>query len=71
MSNEYKDWLYDRVQDVVLDAGVIDKVTEVNSSPIYGHKMVYGLKNGEKVAFVVWLDDFENEWKFERRETNI
>lgn len=68
MSNEYKDWLHDRVQDVLLDAGVIDRIIEVSSSPIYGHKMVYGLKNGEKVAFVVWLDKNENEWKFERRE---
>lgn len=70
MSNKYKDWLYDRVQDVLLDAGVIDIVALVSNSPIIGRKYVAGYKNGQKVAFAVWFDDNECEWKFERRELN-
>ena len=68
MSNEYKDWLLDRVQEVLLDANVIDEVNEVCESPIYGRRIVYGYKNGEKVAFAVWFNNNENEWQYERRE---
>lgn len=70
MSNEYKDWLYDRVQDVILDAGLADRTTGVEFSPIDGHRMVYGIKNGEKVAFAVWWNHVEKEWQYERRELN-
>ena len=68
MSNEYKDWLHDRVAEVLLDDCIMDKVTEVCESPIYGRRLVYGYKNGERVAFAVWFNDNENEWQYERRE---
>ena len=71
MSNEYKDWLDDRVADVLLMADLVDRVTEVCNSPIDGHKCVYGLKNGSKVAFAVWWDSIEKEWRYEHRELNI
>ena len=70
MSNEYKDWLYDRVQEVLIDAGVIDIVALVTESPIIGRRYVAGYKNNQKVAFAVWFDKRENEWKYERRELN-
>ena len=70
MSNEYKDWLHDRVQEVLLDAGAIDLVAMVTESPIIGRRYVAGYKNGQKVAFAVWFDKRENEWKYERRELN-
>ena len=70
MSNEYKDWLHDKVQEVLLDAEVIDLVAMVTKSPIIGRRYVAGYKNGQKVAFAVWFDERENEWKYERRELN-
>jgi len=70
MSNEYKDWLSDRVVEVLLDYGAIDRVEEVCDSPIIGRKYVYGYKNDEHVAFAIWFDNYLNEWQFERRESN-
>ena len=68
MSNEYKDWIQDKVQDVLLDAYQVDRTEEVIPSPIKDIYIVRGQKNGEKVAFAVWFDDNECEWKYERRE---
>lgn len=70
MSNEYKDWIWDRVQDVLLDNCQIDKVEEVIPSPITDIYYVHGWKNGEKVAFAVWFDDDLCDWQFEHRELN-
>lgn len=66
MSNEYKDWLWDKVQDVLFEAGVVDKTFNTSTT-----RFVDGLKNGERVRFEVWYDDQDCEWKFERRELNI
>ena len=68
MSNEYKDWLYDKVQDVVLEVGVVDKVIKVRPCQLYDAHIVEGLKNGQKVKFEVWFDSVQEEWKYERRE---
>ena len=68
MSNEYKDWIEDRVCEVLLDAYQIDRVEEIIPSPIKDIYYVHGWKNGEKVAFAVWFDDMLCEWKYERRE---
>ena len=62
MSNEYKDWLYDRITDVVLDRGLADRVT--GADPPF----VEGLKNGDPVRFEVWFDSDLCEWRCERRE---
>ena len=68
MSNEYKDWWAERVAEVLLDAGVIDKVEEV-LEPYTPMTHVHGWKDGQKVAFVVWFDDELVEWRFEHRES--
>ena len=70
MSNEYKDWLRDRVCDVLLDAGLIDTIREVCDSPIGEHKCVYGWKDCKQGAFAIWFNHIEKEWQYERRETN-
>ena len=70
MSNEYKDWLNDRMKEVVIEAGIMDKTTGVEFSPIGSHRIIYGIKNGEAVAFAVWWDSIEKEWRYERRELN-
>ena len=68
MNNEYKDYMYDKAQSVVLDACVMEKVTKVRACQLYDAFIIEGLKNNEKVKFEVWFDDKESEWKFERRE---
>lgn len=69
MSNEYKDWIWDKLQDVVLEAGVIDKILQVIPyDNIYG--VVHGIKDGYHVQYNVWFDDDEGKWAFERMEGN-
>ena len=68
MSNEYKDWLWDTVTDIVLDHNLADKITKVRACRNYDSHIVEGLKNGEKVKFEVWFDDELCEWRIERRE---
>lgn len=62
MSNESKDWLYDKIQEVVLEANAADKITNVQGN------IVEGLKNGQRVKFKVWFDYDLNMWIYERRE---
>ena len=66
MSNEYKDWLYDRVWDLVLERGLLDEIIEMwpkEGTPQY----VRGLKNGQKVKYYVNYD-LERGFLFEHRE---
>ena len=68
MSNEYKEWLYDKVVDTLINANVVDKVTHIEP---HWHRHSYiadGVKNGAPVKFEVWFSDWEAEWKFEHRE---
>jgi hypothetical protein len=67
MSNEYKDWINDKVCDTLFDTNVIDRVDEICTTPYSDRKYVYGWKDGHKVAFMVWMDA-DGEWKFEHRE---
>lgn len=67
MSNEYKEWIDDKVADTLFDANVIDRIEEICSTPYSERKYVHGWKNGQKVAFMVWLDN-EGDWIFEHRE---
>lgn len=62
MSNEYRDWLWDKVQDIVLERDLAD--VTFNSD----ERFVEGFKNGEPVRFEVWFDDELYEWRVERRE---
>ena len=69
MSNEYKDWLWDHVQDLALERGLVDKITEVwprdpaEGSPQY----IWGLKNGQKVKYYVNYDK-DLGYLYEHRE---
>lgn len=67
MSNEYKDYLFDQLSDVLLDAGVIDK--EIETIPWYSDYagVVHGIKDGIHVKYTVYLDD-DGEWKYERND---
>lgn len=68
MSNEYKDYMCDKAQEILLDACVIDKIIKTRLCSLYAAYIIEGLKNEQKVKFEVWFDDVEQEWKFERRE---
>lgn len=70
MSNEMKDYLYDKVCEVVLDSGAIDEIEEVCSASYSIRNYVHGRKNGQKVTLIVWFDDNIGEWKIEHRETD-
>ena len=62
MRNEYKAWLWDKVQEVVKDRGLAD--VTFNSD----ERFVEGLKDGEPVRFEVWFDLDLGNWRVERRE---
>jgi hypothetical protein len=63
MSNEYKDYLYDRATDLVLERGLADKVLNTSTG-----RFVDGFKDNQPVRFEVWFDDKLEEWRVERRE---
>jgi hypothetical protein len=67
MSNEFKDYLWDTISDLVLNSGVMDKIEEI-PNPSYNKTYVHGWKNGQKVLLEVWFDDELEEWKIEHRE---
>lgn len=68
MSNEYKDWEREKIQDIVLERGLADRTLSTSETPF-----VNGIKDGQPVRFEVWFDMDLNEWRCERREleTNI
>lgn len=67
MSNEYKDWLEDRIIEVVLESGVMDKIEKLDIRSDW-ISFVNGKKNGEEVFIVVYFDDELREWQIEHRE---
>lgn len=67
MSNEYKDWLENRISEVVLGSGAMDKIEEI-PNPSFMKTYVHGWKNGQKVLLEVWFDDDLEEWMIEHRE---
>ena len=67
MSNEYKEWINDKVCDTLFDANAIDRIEEICMTPYSTRRYVHGWKNGQKVVFMVWLDD-TGAWVFEHRE---
>jgi hypothetical protein len=69
MSNEYKDWLWDHVQDIVLERGLVDKITHVepNDPALGAPHHIWGLKNGEPVKYYVHYDPTLG-WLCEHRE---
>lgn len=67
MSNEYKDWLEDKIIEVVLESGVMDKIEKLDIRPGWV-SFVNGKKNEEEVFIAVYFDDELCEWKIEHRE---
>ena len=70
MSNEFKDYLYDKICDVVLNSGAMDEIEQVRGISYSIRNYVYGRKNGQKVVLMVWFDDNTDEWRIEHRETD-
>lgn len=69
MSNEAKDWQWDKIQEVVLEQNLADTITACYPQPYEGWaKFVEGLKNGDPVKFEVWFDRDLGTWRCERRE---
>ena len=69
MSNEYKDWLYNRFSEVLLENGKIDK--PLSTHIIDGMSwcaVVDGLKDGCRVRYNVWFDEDDGYWCYERSE---
>lgn len=69
MSNEYKDWLWDHVQDLAIERGLVDTITDVApNDPAEGQpQYIWGLKNGQKVKYYINYDpDFG--YLYEHRE---
>ena len=68
MSNEMKDWIWDKLQNVVLEAGVIDRVLQIiPQDNFYG--TVHGVKDGYHVKYNVWYDNDDGYWNYERSES--
>ena len=69
MSNEYKDWIWDHVQDLALEQGIVDHITDVDPrDPAMGSpNIIWGKKNGQPVKLaVVYKPEFG--YIFEHRE---
>ena len=52
MSNEYKDWVRDKIQEEVLEQGLLDKITDV-----YGGCYVEGFKDNKFIKYYVTLTE--------------
>lgn len=65
MSNEHKDWLWNKIQEIVLDRGLADRTLNTSDT-----RFVDGIRNGQRVRYEVWFDDELCEWRVEHRETN-
>ena len=71
MSNEYKEWIWDHIQDIVIERGLVDKVTAVYPEPYDGTPdHIEGIKNGERVRYYVHYNP-EFGWLCEHRELDI
>ena len=63
MSNEYKDWLQDKIQDIILERKLADETLNTSTT-----RFVNGIKNGKPVRFEVWFDDSLCAWCVEERK---
>ena len=70
MSNEYKDWLYDKLQDVLLQVGAIDKVLQVIVWEGDNAGVVHGVKDGIHVKYTVFMED-DGSWDYEQEFDNL
>ena len=72
MSNEYKDWLWDRIWDLALERGIVDRIHKMEpADSSYGiiPRFLYGVKNNQLVKFEILKDEIEG-YRFEYREFN-
>lgn len=69
MSNEFKDWLEDRICEIILESGAMDKIEKISNISLM-KAYVHGWKNGQKVSIEIWFDDDVKEWEMEHRETD-
>ena len=69
MSNEYKDWLWNYVQDIAFERGLVDKITKIKpgDSAKGWPQFIWGIKNNQKVKYEVLYDE-ELGYSFEHRE---
>lgn len=68
MSNEMKDWFWDKVTEVILDANVFDRIDKVLITSAYHWRAeVYGIKDNFYEKYKVWFDD-DDGWHYERSE---
>lgn len=69
MSNEYKDWLWEYIQDLALERGLLDKIIKIEpDDPAVGcPKFIWGLKNNAPVKLECLYDEVEG-YKYEHRE---
>ena len=49
MSNEFKDYLYDKICEVVLDSGAMDEIEQVRGISYSIRNYVYGRKMDKKL----------------------
>ena len=66
MSNEYKDWIYDKVTDIPLNKGLLDYVTYAGQGSNDKY-YVLGFKRDEWKGCRVWLDE-DDGWQCEEFE---
>ena len=64
---ESQEWLWDQLQFVLLDAGVIDKAIQVIPWFSDWAGVVHGIKDGIHVSYRVWFDN-EGDWNYERND---
>ena len=65
MSNEYKEWVIDKICDVIFENHLMDEIDEVyNSTYKIADKLVEGKLEGKRKVYHIWLDD-DGNWKYE------
>ena len=69
MSNEYKEWLHDKMADVIFENHLLDEINNYWNTDIPDCSIVEGYFNGKRTCYRVWLDD-NGEWRFEQKEMN-
>ena len=72
MSNEYKDYIIDQIQEVLIEKGIMDKITKVvQNSEFYEYDasaFVYGIKDNKEIKLEMWFDPVQCEWHYKRSE---
>ena len=59
MSNEYKDWMYDKAQEFLFNEVCMIEIIEYCTSFEDGYLMICRHTDGSTGAYFVWLDDVD------------